>query len=95
MLSNTNKLHFDYVKRKYPVINKFGSYFLSYKLHSRKPDKKIYAGVLKGTGLKPREIIYFDDMPEFVRAASKMGFNAFVMKSSDGCRKVLRGYGLL
>lgn len=95
MLSNTNKLHFDYVKSKYPVIGKFDRYFLSYKLGLRKPDKRIYAAVLKLTGLEPREIIYFDDVPDFVRAASKMGYNAHLMESSEKCGKALKGYGLI
>lgn len=90
MLSNTNKLHFDYVKKKYPVISRFDDYYLSYKLGLRKPDSKIYKAVLKRTGLKPEEIVYFDDIPEYVRAAKKLGINAFVMKTAAECGKIIR-----
>ena len=95
MLSNTNKLHFDFVKNKYPVIRNFDRYFLSYKLCLRKPDKKLYESVMKRTGFKPREIVYFDDVPGFVRAASKIGYKAHLMESSQKCRKILKGYGLI
>lgn len=90
LLSNTNKLHFSHIVRKFRAMDHFDDFFLSYKLGFRKPDKRIYRAVLKKTGLKPGEIVYFDDVPEFVETAKKLGFNAFVMKDAAKFKKDIR-----
>jgi glucose-1-phosphatase len=95
MLSNINKPHFDYVKKKFPVIRGFDLYFLSFDLGLRKPDRKIYRAVLKRARVRPEEVVYFDDIPAFVRAARGLGIKAFLMKDSKHCRAELKRLGVL
>ena len=84
MVSNVNELHFLYVKNKFPQYFKYFSHvFLSYELHLRKPDKKIYQHIIDYIKLPPQNIIYTDDRDELVDAAKKLGIDAFVFRSLD------------
>lgn len=95
MLSNTNRLHFEYVRKKFPVTRGFDMYFLSFRLGLRKPDPKIYRAVLKRAGVKPEETVYFDDIPAFAGAARSLGIKAFVMKDARRCAEELKRLGAL
>ncbi len=50
LVSNTNEMHFSFVKKRYPVLKKFHSHVLSYEEKVRKPDERIYRKALKACG---------------------------------------------
>jgi putative hydrolase of the HAD superfamily len=76
LLSNTNALHFEFAQKKFPVIDEFGHFFLSYELGMRKPDRKIFQKVIDYYGCAPQEIMYTDDISEYVAAAQGLGIHA-------------------
>ncbi|MDR3306388.1 MAG: HAD family phosphatase [Endomicrobium sp.] len=77
ILSNTNELHFNYLKDRYPeVFALFNDFFLSYKMHLRKPEDKIYKKLISHYGILPSEIFFTDDMEENIKAAARNGINA-------------------
>ncbi|MBU0581138.1 MAG: HAD-IA family hydrolase, partial [Candidatus Margulisbacteria bacterium] len=47
LLSNTNELHFDFVKKKYDVLGLLDDYILSYKVGFSKPHPRIFQEALK------------------------------------------------
>jgi glucose-1-phosphatase len=87
LLSNTNEIHFDYVKEKFPILNIFDEYFLSYKLHSRKPDSEIFKAVLDRYKVDPQECIYIDDVQEYVDKASEIGLMGIRYINTENLRK--------
>lgn len=71
VLSNTEEMHWRYIERL-PVMQKFFSkpeqQILSFRVGARKPDRKIFEEALKRSRLSPEEIIYVDDILEYVDA---------------------------
>ncbi|MCX7943275.1 MAG: HAD family phosphatase [Deltaproteobacteria bacterium] len=72
LVSNTNEMHFEFIKSRYEFINLFDAFLLSYKVGVRKPNKKIYEELIKITRLMPNEIFYIDDIEEYVKSAAEL-----------------------
>lgn len=83
LLSNTNKIHFDYVKSKFDVLNIFDKFVLSYKLGVRKPDPEIYKYTIKESNSEASECVYIDDIEEFVNSALNLGIIGIHYKSDN------------
>jgi haloacid dehalogenase superfamily, subfamily IA, variant 3 with third motif having DD or ED len=82
LLSNTNELHFEYLKARYPqVFLLFSDFHLSYLMRERKPDDEIYKKVIAYYDISPEKIFFTDDLPENVQAARKNGMKAYQFTS--------------
>lgn len=83
LLSNTNDLHIEFVKKqmgtkKYSRFkNAFEQFYLSYEIFLRKPDVEIYDYVLKQNNLNPLETIFVDDTKENTDAAATLGIKVW------------------
>ncbi len=81
LLSNTNPIHWDYI-RSLPVIYNYFSdkkrQVLSFQVGARKPSEKIFQEVLKRAKTDPKNILYIDDVSEYVRTFESFGVNGFV-----------------
>ena len=75
LLSNTNALHFKYVKEKYDFFKLFNRFFLSYKMKLMKPDRKIYKTFLRSATYKAKEILFIDDTHENIEMARQFGMS--------------------
>ena len=87
LLSNTDIMHFEYIKNKYKIIGIFDEYILSYEIGCRKPDRAIYQIALKKAKALPFNCVYIDDIEKFVKAARAIGIMAFQYK---GFEKLIR-----
>ena len=83
LLSNTNVWQYEYIKRKYGIVNIFDEYVLSYKIGCRKPNPMIFMKAIKKSGTLPWNCAYFDDIAGFVHAARLMGIMAFQYKNTE------------
>lgn len=81
LLSNTDALHFEHIKRKYNVINEFDECVLSYKVGYRKPNPLIFLDALRKAKALSINCVYVDDVAEFVFIARLMGIKAFQYRS--------------
>lgn len=83
LLSNTNRAHWS---RQFPVFDtpgrqRFASAstlklrHASHLLGLAKPDDAIYKAFERHTHFHPREIVFFDDLPENIDTAAKVGWN--------------------
>ena len=95
LLSNTDVMHFTFIKKKFPEILIFDDYVLSYEVGAMKPDPRIYEVALKRTGFKPEECLFIDDMDENIKGAQKLGINVILMESRTDLEAALRGLSLL
>lgn len=81
VLSNTDWIRWRFLENL-PVIRTFFSQsvqlVLSFKVHAKKPDPKIYQRGIRQSGIKPEEIIYIDDVPEYVAAFENFGVRGIV-----------------
>jgi putative hydrolase of the HAD superfamily len=83
MLSNINALHYEYLRKNYPVFKVFDQVFLSFELGMIKPDKKIYQRVIQALKVAPEEIFYTDDRSELVQSAKTLGIQGAVFTSFE------------
>jgi HAD superfamily hydrolase (TIGR01509 family) len=80
LLSNTNPIHFDFCLETLRVLQLIPSHFLSYELKSFKPESKIFERVREILKLNPGDVLYVDDLPENVEAASAIGFAGYLFE---------------
>jgi len=72
-LTNTNEIHEKKWRIMYAsLLNYFEKVFSSHEIHARKPERKAYNTVLNYLRLEPNEVVFLDDNPEYVQAASEM-----------------------
>ena len=89
ILSNTNPLHFNFIRNNLPVFNYIDRFMVSYKIGLLKPDPEIFAAaqrIMLG-GRKP--FLYIDDSPEHVRAARNIGWRSIGMTSVENLEGVV------
>ncbi|MFA5975789.1 MAG: HAD family phosphatase [Elusimicrobiota bacterium] len=91
MLSNVNKMHWDYVAGEYDFMKWFDFPVASYAVGYRKPDEAIYRIVLKKAGVAPDRAVFIDDMDSHVQAARALGIRAHQFTSAHQLRKDLAG----
>jgi len=90
LLSNTNVLQYEFIRKKFRVLDMFDEYVISYKARMRKPNPFIFLKAVKKAGAMPWNCAYFDDIPEFVYAARLLGIMAFQYKNPKKLEMDLR-----
>ncbi len=95
MLSNINTLHYDYLKKEFPVFGAFNYIFVSFKMGFIKPDPKIYLKALSNMGVLPEETFYTDDRCDFIKEACKLGIKAYVYKGNTQLKQDFLREGIL
>lgn len=94
-LTNTNEVHAKKWKVKYSsLINKFEKVFCSYKIHTRKPERKAFEIVLNYLKLNPNFVLFLDDKFENIKVASDIGMKGILVKSTDQMVAELTELGL-
>jgi HAD superfamily hydrolase (TIGR01509 family) len=77
-LSNTNESHWQFMNDPshpaYLPLDKLTHRFASFQVGHRKPDEGIYVHVEQATGLRGAEILFFDDVQEYIDAATRRGW---------------------
>ncbi|MBI5416452.1 hypothetical protein HZA55_00660 [Candidatus Poribacteria bacterium] len=87
LLSNTNNLHFQYIKKKFPeIMETFDESILSYEKKCAKPDSAIFMEAINSAkkriiDLDISQIIYIDDIKQYTDKAISLGIESFVYKS--------------
>ena len=102
VLSNTDCIRWGFM-RKLSVMRRFFAepeqLILSFQVYARKPDPKIYLEAVRRSGAKPKEIIYVDDVPEFVEAARNLGMTGILYNCAidpiDVLEKEFSKYGVI
>ncbi len=77
LLSNTNALHFAYIRQRFPIVRHFQRFILSYEVGRRKPEGAIYQALIRMLGQAPEHCLYVDDKEPFVAAAEAHGLQAW------------------
>ena len=94
LLSNTNGIIMDYVRRHifnrqgWSMEHYFDRMFLSYQMGLVKPDPAIFEQVVAETGILPSETLFLDDSSKNTETAEKLGFRAFVVTQGEDFRYI-------
>ena len=95
VVSNTNKLHFDFMARKFSFLKYFETFVLSHEVGALKPDARIFLHVLEKAQAKPSEILFVDDQAANVHAARQLGMEAFQFVDPGHFTTEMKSRGLL
>lgn len=95
VLSNINTLHFDYLKKTFPIFDTFTYVIASFELGLIKPNPLIYRKALRILKINsPEEAFYTDDRPELVQSAAALGIKSFIFKDAVQLKRDLSESGI-
>ncbi len=94
LVSNINILHYEYLKKYFPVFDVFHSVFTSFELQVVKPDQEIYRLTLEKLNVPAQDVFYTDDRAELVDSARKMGIKSFVFTDVEQLKRDLLESGV-
>ncbi len=97
ILSNTCHAHWNWIERQsYEVMRaNLDAVVLSYEVGAMKPRTLIYEVAERAAGVPAEHILFIDDKPENVEAATERGWHAVQCFGGDEAIGVLREFGLL
>ena len=86
LMSNANEIHIREVNRlfiqqfpEHTFASFFEKMYFSYLTELRKPDEAFFNKIISENNLAVNETAFFDDSPQHVEAAKKLGINAFLV----------------
>jgi HAD superfamily hydrolase (TIGR01549 family) len=94
LLTNINALHFDYLKKNYPVFDVFHHIVTSFEVGARKPHPLIYNKVLELLKVEPKNAFYTDDRSDLIEKANSLGIKGFVFTGVEKLRRDLLSNGI-
>jgi len=94
LLSNTNPLHFEGIRQRYPVLRHFHDTILSYEVHAMKPRAEIYLAAIERAGCLPGECFYTDDIPAYVEGARAVGMDAVQFEDAAQLAREMKARGI-
>jgi FMN phosphatase YigB (HAD superfamily) len=94
IISNTNPIHFDYIRENYDFFRHFRGFVLSHEAGALKPDPAIFAHAVERTGFEAARTLFVDDQSVNVEAACTLGFQAFQFLGAARIADQLRSLGL-
>lgn len=84
LLSNTNEVHFDFIKENYSYFLKyFDDMVLSYKEGVCKPMDRIYQIAIERSLCAPEECYYTDDIEQYIKVAKDHKISASQFTSTE------------
>jgi HAD superfamily hydrolase (TIGR01509 family) len=77
VLSNTNRLHFEFISARFSFLRHFHGFVLSHEVGALKPDSCIFSQALKRARSRADDTLFVDDQIAHVEAARRLGIDAF------------------
>ncbi len=91
ILSDTNELHFEFIKQKFSLLQCFDDFVVSYRVGALKPAPEIFLAAVEKANCLPAECFFIDDRAPNVAGAQKVGLQAALFISAELFAKDLRG----
>jgi len=81
LLSDTNEIHFGFVRKTVSVLSIFDEFIVSYQVGVLKPDPCIFQEAIRRSGLPAEACLFVDDRSGNVEGALKLGMHAVRFES--------------
>jgi len=94
LLSNTDPVRYEFVRRRFPETQFFDAYVLSYEVGLLKPEPGIYLEAARRAGCPPEECVFIDDLAENVAGAEAVGMTGIVYAPTTDLATALRRLGI-
>ncbi len=96
LLSNTNKIHYDYFLPECQTIFKhFDEFFYSFQIHKKKPNKDYFEYFLEKVSFEPINILFIDDLKENLKPAEELGINTLHKGSIRNLSEILHSVNII
>lgn len=95
VLSNTNVIHFEYLRVRMSLLTELDHVYASHEIGSRKPDAECFNHVLQRMGVSAGRTVFIDDLLENVEAAQRLGMRGIHAVNSQAVQAGLRELGLV
>jgi putative hydrolase of the HAD superfamily len=96
VLSNTNAIHWDWIRAQYGhVLSRFDHCLASHECQVEKPDAEIFQMAISRTGLPASAHLFIDDLAENVEGARAVGMDAVLHTDAASLREEFRRRGLV
>jgi FMN phosphatase YigB (HAD superfamily) len=89
LLSNTDPLHFNYILAKFPVLQIFEKWILSYEVGYKKPAVEIFQKAIEWASVEPAKILLIDDMKKHIEVAISLGMQGIHFTSAQQLKEEL------
>lgn len=83
VLSDTNELHFDFIRASFPVLRHFDDFCLSFQTGFMKPSRESFAAAVGKADCLSGECLFIDDKLANVMGALKFGMKGFQFEGED------------
>lgn len=95
ILSDTNPLHSEFIKKEFPELFKFPKkVFLSTEIGMRKNSTKIFKFLIKKLKSNPEEILFIDNKQSIVNLAKEVGIKTILFENLKQLKKDLKSFGI-
>jgi putative hydrolase of the HAD superfamily len=95
LLSNTNALHFEVLRRSYAhMLRHFHQLVLSYEVRAMKPKPEIFRAAVGAAQCRAEECFYTDDIAAYVEGARKLGIDAVRFESREQIEREMHARGI-
>ncbi len=95
LLSNTDPIHVAYLESHFSFFRHFPARIYSCRVGVCKPDAAIYRRAAAAAGVRADEILYIDDIAEYIEAGRRAGMDVHLFRSAESLKEDLRNRGLL
>jgi len=96
LVSNTNEIHYNLSLKRFAALQIVQKHYLSYKLRVMKPASGFYQTIIKDLGIPPSEMLFIDDLLEYVEGAQTAGMQAIKFENPAQLEEALKTFhGLL
>ncbi|MGD0093319.1 MAG: HAD family phosphatase [Planctomycetota bacterium] len=93
-LSNTNVIHYEYIRRRWSVLREIEYMFASHEIGHRKPDPACFQHVLKEMGVAAPRAVFVDDFSQNVAGARSAGMLGVHAPNHEAVHAGLAALGL-
>lgn len=90
LLSNVNRLHFEYILHKFDIIKIFDEVILSFLVGAIKPDRLIFEDVVRRAGGDRTKLLYIDDREDLIKEAALLGIDSIRFEGAEKLKETLR-----
>ena len=94
VLSNTNAVHFEFLRKRMPLLTELPHVFASHELGCRKPSAEAFERTLARMGVTASRTVFVDDLAENIAAARAVGLQVVHATSPEAVRCGLEALGL-
>lgn len=94
LVSNTSRVHYQWIIKKFPRVAFYRDAALSYELGVMKPAKEYYEKALEQFGIDPAHCVFIDDLKENVDGAVATGMSGIVFNHCAQLVEALKALGV-